>query len=302
MSDSRSGNVDRTPLLICGICNVCKFDTANELENHEKICDGLFKEIFTCDVCKVAHFDTIEEAIAHENQCMDKIPSSVDFIEPTYKRSERIDQSARRHHGVKVDQSTRQHLDRSPEQQASTVFVTIPPGRIGLTLKLNKALGGATVTKIEADSTTGGRVDVDDRIISIDGHTIVSIEDYAINHGKIRILEVVKTRAKLQERIILTSLKHALFSQKPLAGDSSNIFTPSDVINNTLTVHNPRVKKSSTSNSLSLHLRPVEIPFDPLDENFDYSLERELAWLIEESAIILPQLTQNCTSQPFVLD
>lgn len=306
MSDSRTDTVDKSPLT-CGVCKVCKFGTAKELESHEKKCDGLFKEIFTCDVCKVAHFDTIEEAIEHENQCRDKRSSSLD--DATTISTSVIDTSV---------QYTRQQLDRSPKrkQQGDNVFVIIPPGRIGLTLKLNKALGGATVTKIEADSTTGGKVDVDDRIISIDGHKIVCIADYAINQGKIRTLEVVKARAQLQEKIILKSLKHALFSTKdcedhkepvnsnsPLTDDSSHIFTPSDVVNNTLIVHNPRVKKQfSSSNSPALHLRPAEIPFDPLDENFDYSLERELAWLIEESAIILPQLTQNCMSQPFVLD
>jgi hypothetical protein len=85
----------------------------------------------------------------------------------------------------------------------------------------------------------------------------------------------------------------------PSAGDSSNIFTPSDIVKNSPTVHihNYREKKQ-----LSVNLHPVSIPFDPIDENFDYSLERELAWLIEESAIILPQLAQTSMSQPFILD
>ena len=91
-------------------------------------------------------------------------------------------------------------------------------------------------------------------------------------------------------------------------GSNTNNISSSDpvqIVNNTPIVHahNPRGRKElSASNSPSLNLNPAEIPFDPLDENFDYSLEREISWLIEESAIILPQLAQNSTSQPFLLD
>ena len=52
--------------------------------------------------------------------------------------------------------------------------------------------------------------------------------------------------------------------------------------------------------------RNGELRFEMLTgvcENYDFSLERELAWLIEESAIVLPQLTQqHSMSQPFLLD
>ncbi len=279
--DSRTDNVAMA--MTCGVCKVCKFDTAEELENHEKSCDGLYKEIFTCDVCTVAHFDTLEEAIEHENRCREK------------KNIERM----------RMEQSTRQQLGQ-PSKQQGNIFVTIPPGRIGLTLKLNKLLGGANVTKVEEDSTTGGKVHVDDRIISIDNHQIANVADYAINWGQIRTLEVSKAKQQLLPKF----LKHALFTSSntnnsslndplPSAVDSSTIFTPSNMTNNTppIQTQNYRGEKH-----LSLNLRPVEIPFDPIDENFDYSLERELAWLIEESAIILPQLTQTSVSQPFILD
>lgn len=271
--------------LTCGVCKVCQFDTTEELEHHEKSCDGLYKEIFTCDVCTVAHFDTLEEAIEHENRCRDQ------------NNTERM----------RMEQSTRQQLDQ-PSKQHEKIFVTIPPGRIGLTLKLNKVLGGANVTKVEENSTTGGKVQVDDRIISIDNHQIAKIADYAINWGQTRTLEVSKAR----QQVLPKFLKHALFTSPsntnnnsslsdplPSAVDASTIFTSSNITNNAPAVrsHNSRDEKY-----LSVNLRPVEIPFDPIDENFDYSLERELAWLIEESAIILPQLTQTSVSQPLILD
>jgi len=68
---------------ICKVCQVCKFETAEELTNHEKDCDGLYKEVFTCDVCRVAKFSTIEEAIEHENNCTIGFPSTVDVVPTT---------------------------------------------------------------------------------------------------------------------------------------------------------------------------------------------------------------------------
>ncbi len=286
-NDIMTDEVART--LTCGVCKVCQFDTTEELENHEKSCDGLYKEIFTCDVCTVAHFDTLEEAIEHENRCRDQ------------SNTERM----------RMEQSTRQQLGQPSKQQGNNIFVTIPPGKIGLTLKLNRQLGGANVTKVEENSTTGGKVHVDDRIVSIDNHKIARIADYAINWGQTRTLEVAKAE---RQPVLPKFLKHALFTSSsntnknstlsdplPSAVDTSTIFTPSNIANNAPAVrsHNSREDKQVLP---SVNLRPVEIPFDPIDENFDYSLERELAWLIEESAIILPQLTQTSVSQPFILD
>ena len=287
--DSRIDDVHGARTLTCGVCKVCMFDTVEELENHQKSCDGLYKEVFTCDVCTVADFDTLEEAVEHENKCRDDMRRRAIL-------------------------SSWQQLDQSQKQRENTIFVTIPPGKIGLTLQINK-MGGATVTKVEANSTTGGKVHVDDRIISIDDHQIVNISDYAINQDKIRTLEVCKARV---QQINSKSLKHALFTTSSSnknsncpsadllpgpnalsAGNSSSIFTPlDDIANNIPTAYVQNYEEKQ----LSANLRPVEIPFDPLDENFDYSLERELAWLIEESAIILPQLAQTCASQPFILD
>eukprot|EP00986_Skeletonema_menzelii_P002882 scaffold843_cov143-Skeletonema_menzelii.AAC.1 len=353
--DSRIDDVHGARTLTCGVCKVCMFDTVEELENHQKSCDGLYREVFTCDVCTAADFDTLEEAVEHENKCRD------DTRRRTEQSSRRqLDQSNKQQGNIELENhqkscdglykevftcdvctvadfdtleeavehenkcrddmrrrailSSWQQLDQSQKQRESTIFVTIPPGKIGLTLQINK-MGGATVTKVEANSTTGGKVHVDDRIISIDDHQIVNISDYAINQDKIRTLEVCKARF---QQINSKSLKHALFTTSSSnknnncpsadllpgpnalsAGNSSNIFTPlDDIANNIPTAYVQNYEEKQ----LSANLRPVEIPFDPLDENFDYSLERELAWLIEESAIILPQLAQTCASQPFILD
>ena len=57
------------------------------------------------------------------------------------------------------------------------------------------------------------------------------------------------------------------------------------------------------------NLKPAEIPRDPLDDNWDDSvpLEKEIAWLVEESKVLLPTsasgiLSENKLSLPIVLD
>jgi len=57
------------------------------------------------------------------------------------------------------------------------------------------------------------------------------------------------------------------------------------------------------------NLKPAQIPRDPLDDNWDGSvaLEKEIAWLVEESKVLLPTsasdiLSENKLSLPIVLD
>ena len=319
----------------CRICEVCKFETAEELTNHEKGCDGLYKEVFTCDVCRVAKFSTIEEAIEHENNCTSTVdvvpttdepaantatlsnsqdtseseeltqevevftcdvcrvahfttleeaiehenncrvgcPSSVAVVpnpgtdEPNNAatlshsddmeevevftcdvcrvahfmtieeaiehenncrvgcpnggilyRNEPADTAATVRAAImdtslKISQPEQQYSSQShPKQcQGSTVFVVIPPGRIGITLKLDTELGGATVTSVQANSTTNGKVDVGDRILSINEHKIVSSMDFTYNQYMTRKLEVFKASHQ-QDEVNPKTLKHPLFS------------------------------------------------------------------------------------------
>ena len=399
-SNSRTEtDTDITDLFTCGVCKVCKFGTAEELCNHKRSCDGLFKEIFTCDacheefdsfdeavqhekqcgdknivnkpntnnktvyitssgdehemsetenvkstharqqdenklsdgfckeeftcdVCNIAQFDTMEEAIEHENRCIiiqkngpHNSRSSISGDEnSTSERTKERPSVVQNGNDCVADttilnQSTQwQQPDKCAMENEDTIRVVIPPGRIGLLLKLDKKFGGALITKVEENSTTGAAVHVGDRIVSIDNHKIVRVADYSINHDKTRTLEVAILRARQKFH---WSPKHNLFTLEPpcssicneksLIEHSSVAFPQSNMVKSTAQ-QTYGCKEKGKQSFLRNYLHPVEIPFDPLDECFDNSLERELAWLVEESAIIAPQLTQNPIPQLFILD
>jgi hypothetical protein len=80
------------------------------------------------------------------------------------------------------------------EKEATTI-IEAPPGILGLTLKIDNKLGGAKVAAIQSDSTVRGRIEVGDRIISIDDHVITQISDFGVNSHKTRLLRVAVRNA-----------------------------------------------------------------------------------------------------------
>lgn len=68
--------------------------------------------------------------------------------------------------------------------------ILVPPGKLGLSLKINKALGGATITKVD-HPTLANSVQVGDRIVSIDGYNITKIADLHVNNDKERIFGII---------------------------------------------------------------------------------------------------------------
>lgn len=68
--------------------------------------------------------------------------------------------------------------------------ILVPPGKLGLSLKINKALGGATITKVD-HPTLVNSVQVGDRIVSIDGYNITKIADLHVNNDKERIFGII---------------------------------------------------------------------------------------------------------------
>ena len=73
-----------------------------------------------------------------------------------------------------------------------TTILLIPPGKIGLTLSLNKTEGGAKVTKIDPTSRFKDKFQEGDRIISIDGFRITKLADFHVNNDKVRRFGVVQ--------------------------------------------------------------------------------------------------------------
>jgi hypothetical protein len=71
-------------------------------------------------------------------------------------------------------------------QKEATTVVVAHPGKLGLTLKIDAELGGAMITAVDSESTLNGRIQVGDRIISIDDHVITQISDFGINSDKTR--------------------------------------------------------------------------------------------------------------------
>jgi len=75
-----------------------------------------------------------------------------------------------------------------------TTILLITPGKIGLTLSINKTEGGATVTKVEPNSRFKDKFQEGDRIVTIDGCRITKIADLHVNRDKVRRFGVVQKK------------------------------------------------------------------------------------------------------------
>eukprot|EP00984_Skeletonema_dohrnii_P023592 scaffold12683_cov144-Skeletonema_dohrnii-CCMP3373.AAC.3 len=84
----------------------------------------------------------------------------------------------------------------------STESITVPKGRLGLTLKIDKKLGGATITEIGLTCTFKESIEVGDRVVDIDNHKINTIPDLRVNEDKTRQLRIVKKKSKMFGRNI----------------------------------------------------------------------------------------------------
>eukprot|EP00986_Skeletonema_menzelii_P007929 scaffold3178_cov80-Skeletonema_menzelii.AAC.1 len=73
-----------------------------------------------------------------------------------------------------------------------TTILLITPGKIGLTLSINRTEGGATVTKVDPTSRFKDKFQEGDRIVTIDGFRITKIADLHVNSDKIRRFGIVQ--------------------------------------------------------------------------------------------------------------
>lgn len=74
------------------------------------------------------------------------------------------------------------------------MLLIVSPGRLGLTLKIDKELGGATITEIDNACTFKGQLEVGDRIVTIDGVKVTKVADLQVNKDKIRKFGIAKTK------------------------------------------------------------------------------------------------------------
>jgi hypothetical protein len=71
-------------------------------------------------------------------------------------------------------------------------IILVTPGKIGLTLSIDKTLGGATITKVDPTCRFKEQLSVGDRIVTIDGFRIKSIADLQLNNDKVRRFGIVR--------------------------------------------------------------------------------------------------------------
>jgi hypothetical protein len=97
------------------------------------------------------------------------------------------------------------HYTYMIESTRSTAFL-VSPGNLGLTLAIDNnnnsnnnnlpsARCGATITAIDPKCTFQERIEVGDRIVSIDNHKITKVSDLDINSDKIRKILIAKKNA-----------------------------------------------------------------------------------------------------------
>ena len=93
---------------------------------------------------------------------------------------------------AKKDEERKMDILAAAKEEA-TMLLTVSPGRLGLTLKLDRVNGGVLITEIDPACTLK-QLEVGDRIVTIDGIKITSIADLDINKGKIRKFGIAKKK------------------------------------------------------------------------------------------------------------
>ena len=89
-----------------------------------------------------------------------------------------------------------------------TTIILVSPGKIGLTLTVNKIEGGARVKTIDPTSRFKDKFEVGDRIVTIDGFRITKISDLSLNKDNVREFGVVKVKKNVSPCSATTSGTH----------------------------------------------------------------------------------------------
>lgn len=85
--------------------------------------------------------------------------------------------------------------DQGDQPPLTLATLSVPPGRLGVTLKMDPA-GGARITKIDTSCPFRNKVKIGDRIISVDETTVKSIPDFLEGRDRDRELGVLTRRKK----------------------------------------------------------------------------------------------------------
>jgi len=75
-------------------------------------------------------------------------------------------------------------------------MLTVSPGRLGITLEIKEEGEGAVIKAIDPACTFLGQVEVGDRILTVDGEIVTSLEDLTVNKDRLRKFGILKAPRK----------------------------------------------------------------------------------------------------------
>ena len=84
------------------------------------------------------------------------------------------------------------NLNFKQTEKNRNAMITVPPGRLGLTLKIVPE-GGAEITKINPACSLREQVHIGDRIVAVDGEKVITMEDVKVGKERARKFGIVKS-------------------------------------------------------------------------------------------------------------
>eukprot|EP00986_Skeletonema_menzelii_P016083 scaffold13605_cov145-Skeletonema_menzelii.AAC.13 len=162
-----------------------------------------------------------------------------------------------------------------------TTILLITPGKIGLTLSINRTEGGATVTKVDPTSRFRDKFQEGDRIVTIDGFRITKIADLHVNSDKVRRFGIVQKNPSSNNPPPVVAAAAAVESttktktaQKPPAVEAASEST---------TATGPKRKATTKKAPQEKRLKRFRsYPTTKIQERIDRALQQRL-FLIESS-------------------
>ena len=166
-----------------------------------------------------------------------------------------------------------------------TTILLIAPGKIGLTLSIDRTNGGATVTKIDPTSAYKDQFEEGDRIATIDGFRITKIADLHVNSDKVRRFGVVQKNPTSNNPP--TAAAAGRTKTVPAAAESTNTATAASIPNApaapTPAASPPKQKAAKKKAPQEKRLKRFRsYPTNKIQERIDRALQQRL-FLIESS-------------------
>ena len=99
------------------------------------------------------------------------------------------------------------------------LMLTVSPGRLGITLEIKEEGEGAVIKAIDPACTFLGQVEVGDRILTVDGEIVTSLEDLTVNKDRLRKFGILKAPRKPTFAVPTDMMKYRLRMAKLLQHD-----------------------------------------------------------------------------------